>query len=110
MKNNQETKAPNDFVVEFLTETIPYYAADPEWRNLFNDLANFSEEEIAGMLQQLDTVTASLLGFVAEDHFPTAAAFLRLNLEDRAMPRMMVRLIGYENLRVKKISEQEGIA
>jgi len=101
---------PDNFLVEFLTETIPYYASDPAWRSAFHELANLSEEERVGMLQKLNTVTASLLGLVDEDQFPIATAFLRLNLEDPAMPKMMIKLIDHENIRVQKIREQEGIA
>ncbi|WP_298202136.1 hypothetical protein [Desulfosporosinus sp.] len=101
---------PDNFLVEFLTETIPHYASDPTWRNTFHELANLSEEERTGMLQQLNTVPVSLLGLEDEDQFPTIKAFLRLNLEDPAMPKMMIKLIDHENIRVQKISEQEGIA
>jgi len=96
----------SNFVVEFLTETIPYYAADPEWRNLFNDLANLSQQERTGMLQRLDTVKGpKLLGLENDEQFSTALAFIRLSLEEPLNPRTLVKMIDYENIRVRKIGE-----
>ena len=103
MKNNQtETKEPNDFATEFLTVTIPHYAADPGWRRIFNDLANLNEEERTAMLKQLENSTIPS-GLVSEEQLSMGLAFLRLNLEEPLNPRMMVKIIDYENQRVQKI-------
>jgi len=37
----------NNFAFEFLNEIIPQCAAEPEWRDIFDDLANLSEEKRA---------------------------------------------------------------
>ena len=92
----------NDFVAEFLTEAIPHYAADPEWRSIFHELANLSEEERAGMLQQLENSTIPI-GLVSEEQLSIGLAFLRFNLKDPVAPRMMVKMIDYyENYEFKK--------
>lgn len=95
----------NDFAAEFLMVTIPHYASNPDWRKIFEELANLSEEERTGMLQKLNTITGpQLLGLENDEQFPTALMFIRLSLEDPRMPLMMVKMIDYENLRVQKIS------
>ena len=95
----------NDFVVEFLTETIPYYATKPAWGDIFRELGDLSEEERAGMLQRLDPVNGSqLLGLENDEQFSTALAFIRLSLEEPLNPRMLGKMIDYENHRVQKIS------
>lgn len=105
MKNiKQETKVTNDFTIEFLTKTIPHYAADPGWRCVFEGLANLSEDERAGMLQQLgnNIIPSGLSGLVSKEQLSMGLAFLRLNLEEPLNPRMMVKMIDYENHRVQK--------
>jgi len=94
------TDESNEFAFEFLNEIIPHYAANPEWRDIFNDLANISEKERRGMLQRLETVPSDL---VSKEQLALALAFLRLNLESPNSPRMMVKIIDYVN-------QQEGIA
>jgi len=95
----------SEFAIEFLTETIPHYASNPGWRSIFEGLANLSQEERTGMLQRLDTVNGSqLLGLENDEQFSTALAFIRLSLEEPLNPRMLVKMIDYENHRVQKIS------
>ena len=86
--------------IKDLVETVSHYAADPEWRDIFSDLGNLSEEERMGMLQRLETVPPDL---VSKEQLTIALAFLRLNLESPDSPRMMVKTINYVN-------QQEGIA
>lgn len=102
MKNNQP-KTNHDIVVELLTKTIPYFTSDHEWRNVFDGLANLSEEERSGMLQRLDTVTGPQpLGLENDEHLPVAMEFLRLSLEEPLNPCMMVKMID-ESIRIQKI-------
>ena len=78
--------------IKDLVETFSHYAADPEWRDIFSDLGNLSEGERTGMPQRLETVPPDLVPGV---QLNTALAFLRLNLESPASPRMMVKMIDY---------------
>ena len=105
MKNNKpKTKVPNDYANEFLTETIPFFTANPGWRNIFNTLANLSEGGRSEMLKRLEDGTIPL-GLVPGEQLSTAMAFLKLNLEDPVGPRMMIRLIDH----VQKIREQSPV-
>ncbi len=101
----------DDIVVEFLTETIPHYAANPSWRILFEGLVDLSEEERTGMLRKLDTITGpQLLGLEDDELFPIALEFIRRSLEEPLNLRMLIKLIDYENITVRKKAAQEGIA
>ena len=89
--------------IDLLDKTnISHYAADPKWRENFSFLANLSEEDRAEMLQALDTEPGPLFGF------PVAVTFLRHNLEDPNLPRVMVEMIDLENLRIEKFLEKCG--
>ena len=96
----RDRKQGSNIEIKSLTETVSHYAADPEWRDIFSDLGNLSEEERAGMIQRLKTVPTDL---VSKEQLTIALAFLRLNLESPASPRMMVKMIDYVN-------KQEGRA
>lgn len=109
MKRNKPKTKTNDYAVEFLKETIPHFAADPEWRNIFIALANLSEVERAEMLRCLESNLIPI-ELISEEQRMVAFAFLRVNLEMPDAPHMMVKMIDYENLRVKKISKQEVTA
>lgn len=103
MKNSQaETKLSDNYVLDFLTETIPHFAADPEWRNIFKDIANLSEEEKSKMIRCLESNPISS-GLIPEEQRISALAFLKLNLEIPNAPRMMVKMIDWENNRVEKV-------
>lgn len=106
MKNNQSaTKLHNeDYIIRFLIETIPHYAADPRWKSVFEELANLSEEKRSSMLKCLEngTIPLELSKLVSEKQLSTALEFLCLSLEEPDNPRMMIALIDYENIRVQK--------
>lgn len=100
----------NELAVEFLEVTIPYYAADPKWKVLFEDLVNLSEEERTGMLRKLNTINGpQLLGLENNEQFPSALEFIRRSLEEPLNLQMMIKLIDYENLRIHK-KDEVGIA
>lgn len=96
----------DEFAIEFLTETIPNYASDPGWRVIFNDLATLGEEERTGILQNMSKVTGPIPGVVNEGNSTTLLEFVRLSLKDPTMPGMLVKMIDYENHRVKMVSER----
>ena len=100
----------NDFAIEFLTVTIPHYASVPGWREIFNHLATLGVEERTEMLQEMNKITEPIPVVVSEENLAKLLEFVRLSLEDPTMPGMMVKMIDYENQRVKNVSEQEGIA
>lgn len=100
----------NDLAVEFLAVTIPYYAANPEWRKIFNEIADLGEENRDGIIEKLNRVTGPLLGFPHEEQISEELDFIRLSIEDPTLPRMMVKLIDLENRRVQKNNAQEATA
>jgi hypothetical protein len=107
-KNQPKTKVPNDYADEFLTKTIPFFASNPGWRNLFKTFARLSESERAGILVVLENGEIPS-GLVPGKQLSTATEFLRLNLESLVGPRMMVKMIDYHHLRVEKQSLEKGV-
>lgn len=78
----------DDYMIKL---NIPYYAADPIWREIFDYLANLSEEDRAVMLQEVDEKFGQLSG--------RALMFIRCVVKKPALPRMLVKAIDYENLK-----------
>lgn len=91
------TRLPGN-IEEFLNKTIPYFASEPVWRELFDTLAGLNEETRKTLLIRMgDPVPKELAIGLEPEQLETLVAFLRDSLEDLNNPKMMVKCIDFHS-------------
>lgn len=84
---------------EFITDTLPAFAAVPAWRDLFDALGKINEDARKTLLAM--PLPKDLKENLRASQVEAITAFMRANLDDSRLPRMMVRLIDWESGRQK---------